>query len=184
MGILLGLGDPQLGQPILADILTHGHGQGFRREGNVDVWHGGVILGHADKVQGEEAVLPGKTGEVRIHESTGDLPGTVGPEVEEDYAVAGFNGTLFVQDGGNHEFVGDALFIGLLDGAYGAAALHALAVHHSGIGFFHPIPGVIPIHGIEPPHNGGDLSGADPLGLLDQLFHVLRTGGGGHVTAV
>ena len=156
----------------------------LRMECNLYVWHRCIILGHADKVQGEEAVLPGEAGEIGVHESAGDLPGTVGPEVEEDHAVAGFDGALFVQNGGDHEFVGDAFLIGFLDSAHRAAALDAFAVDHGGIGFLYPVPGVVPVHGVEAAHDRGNLARADALGLLDQLFHVLRTGGGGHVTAV
>lgn len=71
MGILLGFCNTQLGLALLGKIFAQGVVQGLGTEGHQHVGHGSVILGHAHISEGEEALLPVKSGKVRIHQGPG-----------------------------------------------------------------------------------------------------------------
>src|SRR5699024_417940 len=62
MGVLLRLGDAQLGHTLLGDILAKGVLQRLGLVGHLHVGHGGVVLGHAHIAEGEETLLPLKPG--------------------------------------------------------------------------------------------------------------------------
>src|SRR5699024_9395117 len=133
-------------------------------EGYLDVGHGGVVLGGADVGQGE--VFPLKAVKLGIHKYTGDLPGPVRAEVEEDDAVVVGNHTLVVTDNRLHKFVSNAVLVGLGHSGHRIRVLDALAVDHSVISLLHAIPALIPVHSIVAAHDGGNLAYADFLALL------------------
>ena len=184
MGILLGLGDPELGQAVLRDILTENVMQGLLGEGHLHVGHGGVIGGGAHEVDREEALLPLEAVEIRVHQGAGDLPGPVGPEVHEDAGVALADMGVLGADHRDDELVGDAGVIALLDRVHRVGVkLGALAVDHGGIGLLHPVPVGVPVHGVVTAGHRGD-GGAVLLAHLLHLGHIALAGGGGHVPAV
>jgi hypothetical protein len=140
VGVLLRLGDAQLLFAVLGEELAEGHGELLGRVSHGDVGHGRVVLRHADVVQREEAVPALEAGEFRIDEGAGDLAGAVRAEVEKDDAVAGLDGALFIDDGGQDELVREVLarlvdgFVGSADGRDRVVSLDALAIDNGGIG--------------------------------------------------
>ena len=133
----------------------------------------------------EEALLPFKPLEVGVHKGAGDLPGPVGTEVHEDDGIPLADFRVFGGDDRHHELVGDAGVIAGLHGPHRVAdeALLAFAVHHGLIGALHPVPVGVPVHGVVPPGDGGDLGPVPVAGLL-HLGHKVLAGGGGHVAPV
>ena len=190
VGVLLGLGNAQLGLAALGEVLAHGHGQALRRIGDGHVGHRRVVLRHADVVQREEAVLALKAGEIRIHEGAGDLTGAVGAEVEEHHGVVGLDRAVCIQHGGQHKLVGQVLaglidhFIGIADGLHGVVCRNALGADHGVVGLLHALPGEVAVHGVQAAHGGGDLAHADFLHLILELLHILPAGIRGNVAAV
>src|SRR5699024_10871687 len=81
MGILLGIGDAQLGVALAGNVLAKDVLQLPVGEGNEHIGHGSIILGGADVSHGEVTLLPLHVGEGGVHKAAGDLPGPVGAEV-------------------------------------------------------------------------------------------------------
>ena len=52
------------------------------------------------------------------------------------------------------------------------------------IGPLHPVPPLVPVHGVVAAHDGGHLAHAHLFALFHQLFHIALAGSGGHVPAV
>ena len=190
MGILLGLGDSQLGLALLGQVLAKGVLQALRTKGHMHARHLRIILGHAHKIGVQGATLAVKAGECRIHKGAGNLPGTVRPEVKEDHALAAVHTAFVANNGGQHKLIGQVLsvlvhrLIRRTHGRHRVRSLHALAVHHSGIGFLHTVPNIITVHGVETTHHRGDLTNAQFVHLGLELFQILRCRSGGHITAV
>ena len=188
--VLLRFGNAQLRLAHLGKVLAHGHVQRLRRIGQQHVRHRRVVLGHAHIRQREEAALARKALEVGIYEGAGNLAGAVGAEVEEHHRIVGLHHAVFVNDGGQHEFVGQVLarlvhhLVGILDGLHRVGSLNALAKHHGVVGFFHALPGVVAVHGVETAHHGGHLAHAQLVHLVHQFLHVLPAGIRRHVAAV
>ena len=183
MGVLLRLRDPQLGHAHLAEILPQAIAHRHPGEGHLHIGHGGVVLCVAHEGHGEK--LAGEAVELRVHQGPGDLPGPVGPEVEEDHAVIVGDGALGITDHGFHEFVGDAPVIGLPYRGHRVWILHgALAVHHGVVSRLHPVPALVPVHGIVPAHDRGDLAHADLPALCHGLRHKVCAGGGGYIPPI
>src|SRR5690606_2196949 len=62
----------------------------------------------------------------------------------------------------NDEFVVNAVFIGVFDYFESASIFWTFAVHHGIISFFHPVPALVPVHGI--------ISAGDRSKLADTVF--------------
>ena len=183
MGVLLRLGDAQLGETHLTEILAQAVFHGVAGIGHLDVWHGGVVLRVAHECDGEE--LAGEAVKGRVHQGAGDLPGPVGPEVEKDDAVVVGDGALAVADHGLHELVGDPGGVGGLHSGRGIGVGDgALAVDHGVIGLLHPVPALVAVHGVVAAHDRGDLPHADLGALLYGLGHEVLAAGGRHIPAV
>ena len=182
MGVLLCLGDAQLGHAHGAEIFAQSVLHGDPGPGHQHIGHGGVVLGVTDIGSGEE--LPGKAVKLRVHYGPGDLPGPVGPIVEEDDAVVVGNGALAVADHRLHELIRHAAFIALCHGVHRVFVLHALAVYHGVVGHLQALPALVPVHGIVPAHDGGDLTYADLRTLFPALGHKILAAGGGHIPPV
>ena len=182
MGVLLRFGDAQLGHAHGAEVLAQAIFHGDTGPGHQHVGHGGVVLGVADVGGGEK--LPLEAVKLRVHDGTGDLPGPVGAEVEEDDAVVVGNGAVRVADHRLHKLVGDVVFIGLGHGVHRVGILDALAIDHGVVGQLHPLPAVVPVHGVIPAHDGGDFSHAQGPALFLAIGHETLAAGGGYVPPV
>ena len=180
VGVLLGLGDAQLGHAQVGDILAHDVGQVHRGIGHLAVGHGGVVLGHADVVDGEAAIPPLEAVELVVHEDAGHLAGAVRPEVDEHHRVPFGHAAALAGDAGHHELVGDAVGIAALDALFPVAGLLALAVDKGGVGFLLAVPVLVAVHGVVAAGDGGDLADADGVQLvLDVLQEALAVVGVG-----
>src|SRR5207253_4783822 len=87
VGVLLGLGAMELRQAALGEDLGDGE-DALRWIGNVHRGEVDLVLGHGNEVEVTRPRLSRETGEVRLHQCPGELAGAVGPEVEEEDAVA------------------------------------------------------------------------------------------------
>ena len=182
--ILLGLGNTQLGQAVVGEILAEGVDELLRLEGDLNVGHGRVILRHADVGDGETAVPALKSAEIVIDKGAGDLARSVGTEVVEDDAVVCFDSVAARDHGRQHELVGHAVVIAVLHRLYGIGLLYALAVDNRGICLFDALPAIISVHRVVTSADGSDLADADLGALFDSLRHILLRAGRGHVTTV
>ena len=77
MGILLGLGNAQLGLAVVGKILAQNVFELHGGIGNLTVWHGGIVFRHADIVNLLAAAATLKALEVIVAEDAGHLAGTV-----------------------------------------------------------------------------------------------------------
>ena len=183
MGVLLRLSDAQLGQPQMAEVLAQAVFHLDAGEGHLHVGHRGVVLRVAHVGQGEE--LAGEAVKVRVHKGPGDLPGPVGPEVEEDHAVVVGHAPIRVHHHRLHELIGDAPGIGLPHGGHRVGVgVGAFAVDHGVVGGLQPVPALVTVHGVVAADHRGDLAHADGAALLHGLGHEVRAGGGRDVPAV
>ena len=176
MGVLLRLGNPQLGHAHLAEVLAQAVRHQIPGEGHLDVGHGGVILGGTHVRQGEN--LPIEPVKLRVHKHAGDLPGAVGAEIEENDAVVVADGALAVADYGLHELVGHIVGIAAGHRVHGVAVLLALAVDHGVVRLLHPLPALIAVHGVVPAHDGGNPAHADLPAFFHRLGHKILAAGG------
>ena len=139
---------------------------------------GGVILRVAHEGQGEE--LTGKAVKVRIHQRTGNLPGPVGTEVEEDHAVVVGDRALAVAHHGLDKFIGDAGGIGILHGSHGHGIEGgAFAVDHGVIGLLHPVPCLLYTSDTRTGYETGNIDNVmdgDLDGFLNAYLTQLATG--------
>ena len=78
--------------------------QALRTKGHMHARHLRIILGHAHKIGVQGATLAVKAGECRIHKGTGNLPGTIRPEVKEDHAFAALHTALVANNGAHVTF--------------------------------------------------------------------------------
>ena len=87
MGILFCFCNPELGQTVLTDFFTQNMGQVPWGKGHLH-GKGFIILGHGHKGCHGRNLLSMKSREIIFGECPGDLPGTIGPEIEENQAVS------------------------------------------------------------------------------------------------
>ena len=184
MSILLGLGYAKLGLAVLREILAHGVDELLRLEGDVNIGHGGVVLGHADVVNGEAPVPALEAREIVVDKGTCDLTRSVGTEVVEDDAVVLFDGVAALDDSRDHELVGNAVVVAVLNSLYRAFLINALTVDDRGIRLLDALPAVISVHGVVTTHDGGDLAYADLLAFGCSLSDIFLGGAGGNIASV
>ena len=182
MGILLRLGNAQLGHAQRAEIFAQAVFHSDPGPRHQHIGHGCVILRIADIGGGE--ILPLEPVKLRVHNGPGNLPGPVGPVVEENDAVVVGNSALAVTDHRLHKLVRYAVFIALGHGIHGVGILHALTVDHGVVGHLQPLPAFVAVHGVVAAHDGGDLAHADLAALFHALGYKVLAAGGGHITAV
>ena len=189
MGVFLGFRDTQLGLAQTGQVFAQGIRQLFRLEGHMKlVPKGGVILGEGDVVYRKIPLPAGKAVEILEDEAAGDLPGPVRSEVIEDDAVVGLDGghrgIPFHHHNGLDEFIRHILVVAVLDSGHGIRSPHPFPVHQGGIGLFHPLIAVVPVHGVIAAHHRGDLAYANLRQLGLQGFHIPFAAVGGHVPTV
>ena len=182
MGVLLRLGNAQLGHAQRAEIFAQAVFHSDPGPRHQHIGHGCVILRIADIGGGE--ILPLEPVKLRVHNGPGNLPGPVGPVVEENDAVVVGNSALAVTDHRLHKLVRYAVFIALGHGIHGVGILHALTVDHGVVGHLQPLPAFVAVHGVVAAHDGGDLAHADLVALFHALGYKVLAAGGGHIPAV
>src|SRR5205823_5087030 len=84
-----------------------------------------------------------------------NLPHAIGAEVETDAGVVVANcgyglAALIADHEGNHEFIGNALIIGILDSLHwiGITAAFTAPFHHGGKSFLFTWPSAVAVHGV------------------------------------
>ncbi len=162
MGIFCGFGNAELGFARLADGFAHGHGQFLWGKRNRHIGHGGVIFGHADKMQGQHAAVSLESRKLGIDKGAGYLAGAVGTEVEENETVARLYRLAALYYGGHDKLVcgvfalGVQGAIGFFNRLYGVGRLQTLTVYHGGIGLIYPPPLTVAVHAVIAAHHRGD----------------------------
>ena len=146
MCIFLCFGNSQLCLAALGHILAIGHCKLLRGICNLNIGHGSVILSHADKCYGEEALLSVKAAEIGVNKCSCYLTGTVGTEVEEYNAVAFLYCTVLINNGREHELIGNAVCIGILYSFYRVRLYNTLAHDHSVISLYNSVPCIVSVH--------------------------------------
>ena len=146
MRILFRLRYAELCELKLADIFAEGFVDLLRRERDRQLLQFFVIARRADIVERKNPVSALKAAEVLAGESVSDLSGPVGAEIEENNAVSGFYHAVPVADDGLDEFIRHTLCIAFLHRRDGIRILYAFAVDEGAVGFFKPVPALIPVH--------------------------------------
>ena len=184
MCVLLGLGDTELCLALLAEIFAQSHCESLGRKRNGNVGHFSVVLRHADKLNGEEAVPSFKACESLVHKGTCYLSCSVGTEIEENNAVVSLYHAVLVHNCGEHEFVRNVVLVGIFYRLNRVCLHNALAVNERGVSLFNSVPCVVTVHCIKTSRNCRNRANAYLLYLGNGFLHVLRGGGGGNVTSV
>ena len=184
MSIFFSFSDTQLGQSLLGNVFTEGIVQALWFEGNLYVWHGSIVLGHADIAQREE--VTGKAGKIRVNQSAGDLSCTVRTEVIEDNRVVCRNSAfLWIADNAwNNKFIGDIVCIGISHCLYSIFADNTFTANQNVVCFFHTFPTVVAVHCVVTSHYRSDFANAKFGTFVLQLFNKLFAGSWRNVTTV
>ncbi len=180
MGVLLGLGDAQLGLATLLHDLAQGVVEVCWREGRGRGNIRGILGQHDQAIGGQRrAHLTAEAVEVLEHEGAGQLAGAVGAEIQEQHGVAVLGSdrlAVRAHAGGGDEFVGLATFVGGVEAGFGALGLVlAMAFGDQAVGFLDAVPAVVAVHGevatddrgdeaVVPTHQLGELG----VGALDR----------------
>ena len=151
MGVLLRLGEPQAGPPVRGEHLGQVAREGLGRKDHGQAERG-VVLRQGQHAQGRRR-LPLEAVEVGEGQGAGELPGAVGPEVEEDDRVVvaqpPHRPIVGVGDDARFdELVGHAARIGVLDEGHGVGAAMAEAPGHRLVGEPRAVPPVVAVHGV------------------------------------
>ena len=152
VSVLLGFGYAQLGSTKASQILGQAIGQVFRGEGAAGGKAGGVLRGHHEIGQlNRFAAL--ELLELRLNKAAGELPGPVGAEIHEQYAISVIdrNRRLAgrVHGAGLYEFIILAAGVGLRQRGAGRCRREpGLAFGQQTVGGFDTRPAIVPIHGV------------------------------------
>jgi hypothetical protein len=181
VGILLGLGDAQLGEAAGGDVLAEDMGQPLGRIGHraIEV---GMVPGQGDEGPERDAGPAQEAIEAGLDEGPGQLPGPIGPVVHEHQDIARADLDRFSaarHDGGRlQELVGLPALIGHVERDEGIGrAPGRLAAGDQAIGRLGARPALVAVHGVvtadqrgdPPPPQGVELD----LGELDGLGGAL-----------
>ena len=158
MRIFLGLRHAQLGAPGRRNFLAQqvGHGLGREQRGH-ERRERVAVMGHAHGGAELDAPVQGKAVEAGIDHRRQDFPHPVGAEVEAQQRVAVLHAGIVADGGGDDEFVGDLLAVGLIDDRGGVGEARSLAFRHRQVGLLHPVPALVAVHGVVAAIDGGDL---------------------------
>ncbi len=176
VGVFLGLGDAQLGQPCIADHLREDVDQFLGPEGDGKI-EGLVVAGHADIGGKPRPDIAGEAAESRIGKGAGYLAGAVGAEVEEDEAVAVLHPAhrdAPVHDhAGQNELVGHPIGVALPDGGLGAREGGPLAGDHGAVCLLDAVPAVVTVHGVVTADHRGDPAAAKARDLVLEVAQIV-----------
>ena len=98
--------------------------------------------------KGKVALLSLEALELGVNESSGYLTCSVGAEVEEYNAVVFLYHAVLVDNGGEHELIGNAVCVGVLYSLNRVGLLNALAHNKSIVCLFNSVPSVITVHSV------------------------------------
>ena len=175
VGVLLGLGDAQLGLAVVGQVLAEHVGQRLGGEGG----RGGNacrVLGEHDEAGQLRHAGPLEAIEVGFDEGAGQFAGAVCAEIHEHHGIAIFHPHRLADGGGLDELVALAALVG------GDQAVHrviglvlGLAVDDQLISLLHAIPAVVAVHGEVAADQAGDPALAQAgEGGLQQFDGALR----------
>ena len=183
MGILLGLGNAQLRFALFCQIFAHHVCKHLRTERHLHVRHCGVVLRKAHVIQRKTAVAALEARKTVVYKGARNLPRAVGTEVEEHNAVPGRYAAALTRDGRHDKFIRYALGVAVRHHLCGRA-VHALAVHHRGVGLLHALPAVIAVHRVVAARDRGNSANADLVHFGLQFLDKALAGIGRHIAAV
>ena len=172
MSVFLGLGNPELLETLVGDILAEGVFKRLGLECYMDVRHGCVVLSHADIIEALE-LLSLEAAECGVDKGSGDLSRSVGAEVKENDRVVILDGNGFFRDCGHDKFIGHVVCVGFLQHLAGAVEFNALALGHGLVSLDDSLPAVVSVHGVVSAHDGCDLAHAYLVALLVKLGEVI-----------
>ena len=157
MCVFFGFGNSQLGEAVFRHHFAEDVHQRFRREHRL---HETVVVdrifGHADRHRQLNRLFPFKTGKFPVGQRIQDFAGAVGAEVGHQHRVAVFKSLIVADYGRNHEFVADFFGIRSFDRLDRVGKTFAVGHNHVVVGFFHPVPALVAVHGVETSGHGGD----------------------------
>ena len=187
MRILLGLGNTCLSHVVLCEEFAEGLCDLNLRECDLLVRDRYVIIGEAciEDLLSRSSV---KLIEIIDAEAAGDLSCTVRTEVEENDGVAILDGgdrlAVFHDYSRNHEFVSDALLIGILDCLHAGGCRNAFAEGERSVCFLYALPAVVTVHSVISSGDHAELAYADLIHLILQLLREISAALGRSVAAV
>ncbi|VVB69394.1 Uncharacterised protein [uncultured archaeon] len=181
MSIFLSLRDSELTQPCSADHLTQSVARVLRWKGHRNL-QGGIVLSHAGVADANRIYW--ELMKIAIYKSPGDLACSVGPEVEEDYAVSTLHQPGTVHDCGLQELVVLTALVAILYRFFGRFRFEAFSLDEAAISLLNSLPALIPVHGVVAPRDRGHPAHAQLPELLLQLPKIGQSASGRDVPAV
>lgn len=184
VGVLLGLGNVDLldalGTKGLSENITHVLGLESNGE-----WVVKLVLGHSREPDVLWVCEVRLWRTVDVAEELGDFADTIGAVVEEEDLVVVLDAALLATDNdGLQELIVLILAVSLLDSCDGVAAVLALSENHTLEGNLDSVPALVTVHGVVAANDGGNLSDADFLGLVEKLLHVAGAGLGVGIASI
>jgi len=135
---------------------------------------GGIVGGHGTVVQwnGMHIVL----GNIPLGKRNGQLLGPVVPEVDKDHHISLLDqsqGFVFLihNDDGLYKFISHPLVIRFLKGCQYIRSCPSFSKNQQVISIFDPLPAIVPVHSIKPPHKRGHFSIGGSQ-VITQVFHI------------
>ena len=186
--ILFGFRNAELLLAAFCEIFTEGIDKRTGFERDFDVFERCVVTGEANVFGSKEARFTVKTVEFFLRKSTRHFAGTVGTEVVENHAVALFDfrdgRAVFDNDGGQHEFVRNALTIAFFDCFHCADSKVTLSEGKHIVSLFHAVPAVVAVHCVISAANGRNFASSEFCDVVFEFACITRRAFGRQVTAV
>src|SRR5699024_4748544 len=113
----------------------------------------------------------------RVYQSSGEFSGTIGTEVEEDYAVPILDPAVRSANHRRYKFISFTSLISGPDGFHAAGCLAAFTRSESVIGELDSFPALIAIHSIVPAGNDADSAQTFFFQEIFQLPNIFNSGG-------
>ena len=183
MGVFLGLGQTELGQPLLGHPFAQGvHDIALGVGGGDVIAVGCGIFHHPQHGRPLRALASVKAIKPRLAKRRQNLPRAVGAEVEAEHPVAILGPLIAADHRGGDEFIRFALDIRRRHCRRSVRRHLALGVHHRLIGAGNTVPAVVAVHRpIAPDHGGHRHTG----GQFDhQRIDKFRSGRRRHIAPV
>ena len=187
MGIFFRLGNTSLSHTVFCQIFTKGFIDRNFVEGNEFVRNRHIIFGKAD-IDHICPFSPVKAGKIIAAEGAGQFSRPVRPEVKEDNGIFVIDRSrrcpILHNDCRNHEFIGNALCIGICHCLHCIFSRLTDTAANRIISLLYPFPTVISVHRIITSGNGSNLTNTDFFHFFCKLCHIIFTGSRRCVTSV